>query len=32
MASFTYTARDAKGQLQSATLEAPSREEAISQL
>ena len=32
MASFTYTARDAKGQLQSATVEAPSREEAISQL
>ena len=32
MASFTYTARDAKGQLQSATLEAPSREEAINQL
>jgi type IV pilus assembly protein PilC len=32
MASFTYTARDAKGQLQSAILEAPSREEAISQL
>jgi type IV pilus assembly protein PilC len=32
MASFTYTARDAKGQLQSAVLEAPSREEAISQL
>jgi type IV pilus assembly protein PilC len=32
MASFTYTARDAKGQLQSASVEAPSREEAISQL
>jgi len=32
MASFTYTARDAKGQLQSAMVEAPSREEAISQL
>src|ERR671939_509260 len=32
MASFTYTARDVKGQLQSATLEAPNREEAINQL
>ncbi|HEU4994317.1 MAG TPA: type II secretion system F family protein [Gemmatimonadaceae bacterium] len=32
MASFTYTARDAKGALKSATVDAPSREEAISQL
>ncbi|MGH7677769.1 MAG: type II secretion system F family protein [Gemmatimonadaceae bacterium] len=32
MPAFTYTARDAKGELKSATLEAPSREEAISQL
>jgi type IV pilus assembly protein PilC len=32
MAAFTYTARDAKGELKSATVEAPSREEAISQL
>ena len=32
MASFTYTARDAKGELKSSTVEATSREEAISQL
>ncbi len=32
MASFTYTARDAKGTLKNATLEATSREEAIAQL
>lgn len=32
MASFMYTARDAKGELKSATVEAPNREEAISQL
>ncbi|HJQ21737.1 MAG TPA: type II secretion system F family protein [Gemmatimonadaceae bacterium] len=32
MASFTYTARDAKGELKSATVDATSREEAISQL
>ncbi len=32
MAAFTYTARDAKGELKNATLEAPSREEAINQL
>jgi len=32
MASFMYTARDAKGELKSATVEATSREEAISQL
>ena len=32
MASFTYTARGAKGELKSATIEATSREEAISQL
>ena len=32
MASFTYTARDAKGALKSATVEATSREEAITQL
>lgn len=32
MPAFTYTARDAKGELKSATLEAGSREEAISQL
>src|SRR5688500_566521 len=32
MPAFMYTARDAKGELKSATLEAPSREEAISQL
>jgi type IV pilus assembly protein PilC len=32
MASYTYTARDAKGELKSAVVEAPSREEAISQL
>ena len=32
MALFMYTARDAKGELKSATVEATSREEAISQL
>ena len=32
MATFTYTARAAKGELKSATIEATSREEAISQL
>ncbi len=32
MASFTYTARDAKGALKNATVDAPSREDAISQL
>jgi len=32
MASYTYTARDAKGQLKSALVDAASREEAISQL
>ena len=32
MASFTYTARGARGELKSATIEATSREEAISQL
>src|SRR5262245_42192356 len=32
MASFTYTARDAKGELKSATVDATSREEAINQL
>jgi type IV pilus assembly protein PilC len=32
MASFMYTARDARGELKSATVEATSREEAISQL
>jgi type IV pilus assembly protein PilC len=32
MASFMYTARDAKGELKSATVEATSREEAITQL
>src|SRR3954466_8799693 len=32
MASYTYTARDAKGELKSATVDATSREEAISQL
>src|SRR6266487_3568650 len=32
MASFTYTARDAKGELKSATVDAANREEAISQL
>jgi type IV pilus assembly protein PilC len=32
MTSFMYTARDARGELKSATVEAPSREEAISQL
>ena len=32
MASFSYTARDAKGELKSATVDAASREEAISQL
>jgi type IV pilus assembly protein PilC len=32
MPAFMYTARDAKGELKSSTLEAPSREEAISQL
>ena len=32
MASFTYTARGAKGELKSATIEATSREEAITQL
>jgi type IV pilus assembly protein PilC len=32
MPAFTYTARDAKGELKSATLEATNREDAISQL
>ena len=32
MAAFTYTARDAKGELKSATVEATNREDAISQL
>src|SRR6476659_6843761 len=32
MASFTYTARDAKGELKSATVDATNREEAINQL
>ncbi|MEX2177174.1 MAG: type II secretion system F family protein [Gemmatimonadaceae bacterium] len=32
MPAFTYTARDARGELKNATLEAPSREEAINQL
>jgi type IV pilus assembly protein PilC len=32
MAAFTYTARDAKGELKNSTVEAPSREEAINQL
>src|SRR5262245_22207338 len=32
MASFSYTARDVKGALKSATVDAPSREEAIAQL
>src|SRR4051812_30873570 len=32
MASYMYTARDAKGELKSATVDAASREEAISQL
>jgi type IV pilus assembly protein PilC len=32
MASFTYTARDAGGKLQSATVEAATKEDAISQL
>src|SRR5256714_1007482 len=32
MPAFTYTARDQKGELKSATLEAPNREDAISQL
>ena len=32
MATFTYTARAAKGELKSATIEATSREEAITQL
>ena len=32
MPAFMYTARDQKGELKSATLEAPSKEEAISQL
>jgi type IV pilus assembly protein PilC len=32
MAAFTYTARDAKGELKSATLDATNREEAINQL
>jgi type IV pilus assembly protein PilC len=32
MAAFTYTARDAKGQLTSATVEAANREDAIGQL
>jgi type IV pilus assembly protein PilC len=32
MASFTYTARDARGGLKSATVDAPSREDAIAQL
>src|ERR1041385_466779 len=32
MTSFTYTARDQQGQLKSATLEAPNREDAINQL
>src|SRR6476659_1843508 len=32
MASFTYTARDARGELKSSTLEAPNRDDALSQL
>src|SRR5688500_7183353 len=32
MASFTYTARDASGQLKSASLEAPNKDDALSQL
>jgi len=32
MAAFTYTARDAKGELKNATVEATSREDAINQL
>jgi len=32
MAAFSYTARDAKGEMKSATLEAANREEAINQL
>src|SRR3954462_12358524 len=32
MASFTYTAREAKGELKSSTLEAPNRDDALSQL
>jgi type IV pilus assembly protein PilC len=32
MPAFTYTARDAKGELKNSTLDAPSREEAINQL
>jgi type IV pilus assembly protein PilC len=32
MAAFTYTARDAKGDLKNAVVEAPNREEAINQL
>ena len=32
MASYTYTARDAKGALKSATVDAPSREAAVPKL
>jgi type IV pilus assembly protein PilC len=32
MPTFTYTARDAKGQMQQATVEAPNRDEVMSQL
>ena len=32
MPTFTYTARDAKGQIKNATMEAPSREEVVNQL
>src|SRR5687768_4805736 len=32
MPTFTYTARDAKGQIKNATMEAPSREEVVTQL
>lgn len=32
MASFTYTARDAQGQLKSATLDAPNKDDAMAQL
>src|SRR6202162_6119403 len=32
MPSFTYTARDAKGEMQQATVEAPSRDEVMNQL
>ena len=32
MATFTYTARDPQGQLKSATIEAPNRDEVLAQL